>query len=61
MTVPSPQDYIIPSRAFNAQGKTFGMKYLDAEDSPNKKYHVPGPGQYSIDKLPNHNYSFSMG
>lgn len=54
---PGPSVYDIPSKIVEKQGKTFGLKVAGLKDTTQ----APGPGAYSVDKLKQENYSFSMG
>ena len=38
-------------QTFDANGKTFGMKYNASVGDNNKKMTIPGPGHYSQAKL----------
>lgn len=56
---PSPNQYNIPSKVVEHQGKTFGIKLSSSLDGGNMN--IPGPGAYAADKLKKANYQYTMG
>jgi len=56
----SPDQYNIPSKMVEAQGKTMGMR-LGSSLSQASKLQAPGPGAYGMDKAKLGNFQYSMG